>query len=192
MWHDMFSLGVPVLEKIIRPVIVYIFLVAALRLAGKRELAQLNPLDLVVLLTLSNAVQNAIIGNDNSVTGGILGAVALLTANGLASNGFYHHPWLDRVVGGTPTTLIEDGKILRNNLARELITEDELVAVCRKQGVERLSEVETAILETSGTISVFTRQPTLEERIAEQIDRRLDGIEAILREGKPSTSPPTA
>ncbi|HET8524169.1 MAG TPA: YetF domain-containing protein [Thermomicrobiales bacterium] len=192
MWHDMFSLGVPVLEKVFRPVIVYVFLVAALRLAGKRELAQLNPLDLVVLLTLSNAVQNAIIGNDNSVTGGILGAVALLTANAIASNGFYHHPWLDRVVGGTPTTLVEDGKILRDNLARELITEDELIAVCRKQGVERLSEVETAILETSGTISVFTRQPTLEERIAEQIDRRLDAIEAILRETKPSTAPPPA
>jgi uncharacterized membrane protein YcaP (DUF421 family) len=191
MWHDMFYLGVPVLEKIIRPVIVYIFLVAALRLAGKRELAQLNPLDLVVLLTLSNAVQNAIIGNDNSVTGGILGAVALLTANAIASNGFYHHPWPDRVVGGTPTTLIEDGNVLRNNLARELITEDELIAVCRKQGVERLSEVQTAILETSGTISVFTRQPSLEERIALQIDRRLDAIEAILRDsGKPSAAPP--
>ena len=81
MWQDMFALGVPLLEKIVRPALVYAFLVAGLRLAGKRELAQLNPFDLVVLLTLSNTVQNAIIGDDNTVTGGIIGAVALLTIN---------------------------------------------------------------------------------------------------------------
>jgi len=84
IWTDMFHLGLPVVEKILRPVIVYIFLVGGLRLAGKRELAQLNPFDLVVLLTLSNTVRNAIIGDDNSVTGGLLGAVTLLAVNYLA------------------------------------------------------------------------------------------------------------
>ena len=79
--HDMFSLGLPVAEKIIRPVVVYAFLIVGLRLAGKRELAQLNPFDLVVLLTISNTVQNAIIGDDNSVTGGLIGAATLLTVN---------------------------------------------------------------------------------------------------------------
>src|SRR5437588_4146380 len=79
--HDMFFLGVPVAEKLLRPVIVYFFLIAGLRLAGKRELAQLNPFDLIVLLTLSNTVQNAIIGEDNSVTGGVIGAAALLLVN---------------------------------------------------------------------------------------------------------------
>src|ERR1700733_5954560 len=79
--HDMFALGVPVLEKILRPIIVYAFLIVALRLAGKRELAQLNTFDLVVLLTLSNVVQNAIIGDDNTVTGGVLGAATLLAVN---------------------------------------------------------------------------------------------------------------
>jgi len=77
LWHDMFILGLPILEKILLPVIVYFFLVVALRLAGKRELAQLNPFDLVVLLTLSNTVQNALIGNDNTVTGGLIGATTL-------------------------------------------------------------------------------------------------------------------
>ena len=84
LWGDMFHLGLPVLEKVLRPVFVYTFLVVGLRLAGKRELAQLNPFDLVVLLTLSNTVQNAIIGDDNSVTGGVIGATTLLALNYLA------------------------------------------------------------------------------------------------------------
>ena len=79
--HDMFFLGLPIAEKILRPVFVYLFLIVGLRLAGKRELAQLNPFDLVVLLTISNTVQNAIIGDDNSVTGGVIGATTLLFVN---------------------------------------------------------------------------------------------------------------
>src|SRR4051795_9871160 len=81
IWKDMFVMGLPVLEKILRPVIVYAFLIVGLRLAGKRELAQLNPFDLVVLLTLSNTVQNAIIGDDNTITGGVIGASTLLLVN---------------------------------------------------------------------------------------------------------------
>src|SRR4051812_7199706 len=80
-FHDMFVLSLPVLEKVLRPVIVYVFLLIGLRIAGKRELAQLNPFDLIVLLMLSNTVQNAIIGDDNTVTGGVVGAVSLLTLN---------------------------------------------------------------------------------------------------------------
>src|SRR5262249_13758163 len=91
LWHNMFYLGLPVLEKMFRPVIVYIFLIVGLRLAGKRELAQLNPFDLIVLLTLSNTVQNAIIGDDNSVTGGILGASTLLAVNYFVVRFLYGH-----------------------------------------------------------------------------------------------------
>ena len=80
-WSDMFAMQLPILEKILRPICVYLFLLIGLRLAGKRELAQLNPFDLIVLLTLSNTVQNAIIGNDNSITGGLLGAATLLALN---------------------------------------------------------------------------------------------------------------
>ena len=76
--HDMFVLPLPIIEKILRPIAIYVFLVVSFRLAGKRELAQLNPFDLVVLLTLSNTVQNAIIGEDNTVTGGLIGAATLL------------------------------------------------------------------------------------------------------------------
>src|SRR5882757_7171938 len=101
MWKDMFFIGGPILEKILRPVIVYIFLIVGLRLSGKRELAQLNPFDLIVLLTLSNTVQNAIIGNDNSVTGGIIGASALLATNYIVVRFLYSHETIDRVIEGS-------------------------------------------------------------------------------------------
>src|SRR5580704_12877052 len=97
---DMFVLGLPIAEKILRPVVVYLFLIAGLRLAGKRELVQLNPFDLIVLLTLSNTVQNAFIGDDNSVTGGIIGAATLLLVNFLVVRFLFRHEKLDRLVEG--------------------------------------------------------------------------------------------
>src|SRR6202166_5138174 len=103
---DMFVLGLPLLEKILRPVIVYAFLVVGLRLSGKRELVQLNPFDLVVLLTLSNTVQNAIIGDDNSVTGGIIGATSLLVINYLVVRFLYKHRSLDQLIEGRADVLI--------------------------------------------------------------------------------------
>src|SRR6202142_1165748 len=112
IWADMFHLGVPVVEKMLRPVIVYVFLIVGLRLAGKRELAQLNPFDLVVLLLLSNTVQNAIIGDDNSVTGGVIGAATLLIVNYCVVRFLYGHERLDRLVEGEATVLIEHGRIL--------------------------------------------------------------------------------
>src|SRR5216110_375347 len=108
---DMFILMIPVAEKILRPVVVYVFLVVGLRLAGKRELAQLNPFDLVVLLTISNTVQNAIIGDDNSVTGGIIGASTLLIVNHIVVRYLYTHERLERIVEGDADVLIEDGII---------------------------------------------------------------------------------
>src|SRR5437764_1921779 len=107
--HDMFFLGLPLAEKVLRPIIVYIFLIVGLRLAGKRELAQLNPFDLVVLLTLSNTVQNAIIGEDNSITGGIIGAATLLLVNYLVVRFLYGHQRLDVLVEGGCDVLIEEG-----------------------------------------------------------------------------------
>src|SRR3954463_12737238 len=101
-FRDMFILGLPIVEKVIRPILVYAFLVVSLRLAGKRELAQLNPFDFIVLLTLSNTVQNAIIGNDNSVTGGMIGAVTLLVTNYVVVRFFYRHERFERFVEGEP------------------------------------------------------------------------------------------
>src|SRR6201981_744360 len=124
----MFVVGLPLAEKILRPIVVYAFLVISLRLSGKRELAQLNPFDLVVLLTLSNTVQNAIIGNDNSVTGGIIGAASLLAVNYLVVRFLYDHRKIDQLVEGSPDVLIENGKIHEHKLKRELITKEELGA----------------------------------------------------------------
>src|SRR6266446_1668004 len=106
LWRDLFYPDVSILEKIIRPILVYFFLIIGLRLAGKRELAQLNPFDLVVLLTLSNTLQNAIIGEDNTITGGIIGAATLLALNYVVVRFLYSHKKLDRLVEGRRDVLI--------------------------------------------------------------------------------------
>src|SRR5262245_65061957 len=148
IWKDMFVMGLPLLEKILRPIIIYAFLVVSLRLSGKRELVQLNPFDLVVLLTLSNTVQNAIIGEDNTVTGGIIGATSLLVVNYLVVRFLYGHRKLDQLVEGRADVLIEDGKVKSGNLKRELITIAQLEAAARKQGFESISEGQQCVLGT--------------------------------------------
>src|SRR5438132_11407352 len=132
--QHMFFLGLPVAEKVLRPVVVYVFLIVGLRLAGKRELAQLNPFDLVVLLTISNTVQNAIIGDDNSVTGGVIGAGTLLFVNHMVVRYLYGHERLERLVEGDPDLLIDNGVVACDQLKKELITLSELESAAHKQG----------------------------------------------------------
>src|SRR5881394_2447164 len=114
MWNDIFVLGVPLIEKILRPIVVYLALVVLLRIFGKRELAQLNPFDLVVLLSLSNTVQNAIIGDDNSITGGMVGAITLVVTNYVVVRYLFRHRRLDEVLEGKPSTLIKDGHVRKS------------------------------------------------------------------------------
>jgi uncharacterized membrane protein YcaP (DUF421 family) len=178
--HDMFYLGVPVAEKIIRPIAVYFFLIAVLRLAGKRELAQLNPFDLVVLLTLSNTVQNAIIGDDNSVTGGLIGAATLLLVNHVVVRYLYAHEQVDRLVEGAPEVLVEDGAVKMKRLQKELITLAELESAAHKQGFGSLDEIDRAILEPGGTICFIAKKPTTETARHREILDRLDRISARL------------
>ncbi|HEY4231874.1 MAG TPA: YetF domain-containing protein [Lacipirellulaceae bacterium] len=159
LWQNLFVLTVPVLEKIIRPILVYVFLIVGLRLAGKRELAQLNPFDLIVLLTLSNTVQNAIIGNDNTVTGGVIGATTLLAVNYLVVRFLYSHQSWEKVIEGGSDTLIEDGKVLHRHLEKELLTVAELETAAHRQGFRSLEDVERAVLENGGTISFFAKTP---------------------------------
>lgn len=173
---NMFVLSLPVLEKILRPVLVYFFLVVGLRLAGKRELAQLNPFDLVVLLTLSNTVQNAIIGNDNSVTGGVIGATTLLVVNYLVVRYLYKHKELDELVEGKSDYLIRRGKVNQQMMEKELITMAELEAAARKQSIPSLREVENASLEPGGAISFTLREPNPEEKRHRELLERLDGL----------------
>jgi uncharacterized membrane protein YcaP (DUF421 family) len=174
--HDMFVLTVPVAEKILRPIVVYVFLIVGLRLAGKRELAQLNPFDLVVLLTLSNTVQNAIIGDDNSVTGGLIGAATLLLINHWVVRYLYGHDRIDRLVEGASDVLVDDGIVNTGRLKKELITAGELEAAAHKQGFRSLDEVDRAILEPGGSICFIGKRPSPEIERHQDLLARLDQI----------------
>ncbi len=176
MWHNMFVPELSVAEKILRPVLVYLFLVVVVRLAGRRELAQLNSFDLIVLLMLANTVQNATIGNDNSMVGGLIGVTALLLANYLVVRFLYRHPRVDHLLEGGPTVLIRDGRVIPRNLAREAITEEELMEAVRKQGLGSAAEVAGAVLETGGAISVVPRRPTPAEERLRLLEGKLDEV----------------
>jgi uncharacterized membrane protein YcaP (DUF421 family) len=176
MWHNMFALGLPILEKILRPILVYLFLIIGLRLSGKRELAQLNPFDLVVLLTLSNTVQNAIIGDDNTITGGVIGATSLLVINYLVVRFLYDHRKLDQLVEGCADILVQDGKVFTKRLKRELITKEELAAAARKQGFESLSEVRQCVLEPGGTLTFVARKPDTEDLRHRELVSKLEAL----------------
>jgi uncharacterized membrane protein YcaP (DUF421 family) len=180
MWHDIFAVGVPLLEKIIRPIIVYFFLVVLLRAFGKRELAQLNPFDLVVLLSLSNTVQNAIIGNDNSLSGGLIGAFTLLGVNYLVVRFLFRHRRLDQIFEGRPTTLVDHGKVVKTALAKELLTHAELLTVLHRQGFDRLDDVERCVLEPGGTFYIHRKSPPTEEVEHREVMQRLDDLKAKL------------
>jgi uncharacterized membrane protein YcaP (DUF421 family) len=192
LWTDMFVLAIPVAEKILRPIVVYFFLVIGLRLAGKRELAQLNPFDLVVLLTLSNTVQNAIIGDDNSVTGGILGAATLLFVNFLVVRFLFRHEKLDRLVEGDSTVLIDHGKVLEHRLAKEVLTRQELVAAAHKQGFASLEEVDLATLDPSGTICFVGKKPAPEESRHRELLERIDELTREVTTLRLRVAPPSA
>jgi uncharacterized membrane protein YcaP (DUF421 family) len=183
---DMFALGVPVAEKILRPIIVYVFLVIGLRLAGKRELAQLNPFDLIVLLMLSNTVQNAIIGEDNSVSGGLIGATTLLMLNHFVVKYLYNHEGLDRLIEGDPDVLIEAGKVKLDRLKEELLSVSELETAAHKQGFASLDEIDRAVLDPGGNIAFFARRPTPDISRHQEILERLDAVSAQLASLKAS------
>ena len=173
MWHDifvhMFVLTLPVLEKIIRPIIVYFFLLIGLRLAGKRELAQLNPFDFIVLMTLSNTVQNAIIGDDNTVLGGMIGAAALIAINYAVVRSARNSRFLQRLLAGRGSILVKDGVIQKDHLDREMINKAELLAAAHKQGIMSLKEVEYCVLEPTGTLTFIQRKPTSDSIRHEEI-----------------------
>ena len=177
MWHDIFAVGAPVLEKIIRPIIIYVVLVVLLRTFGKRELAQLNPFDLVVLLSLSNTVQNAIIGNDNSLSGGLVGAFTLLGINYLVVRFLFRHRRLDQLFEGKPTTLVEHGHLVKHALARELLTRAELLTVLHRQGFDGLEEVERCVLEPGGTFYIQRKLPAVEKIQHDEIMHRLADLD---------------
>jgi uncharacterized membrane protein YcaP (DUF421 family) len=181
LYHDMFHLPLPLSEKILRPVIVYLCLIVFLRLFGKRELAQLNPFDLVVLLSLSNTVQNAMIGEDNSVTGGIVGAFALLAINWALMWFLYRSPKVNAALEGEPSVLIRDGMVDDMEMKRQILTMEELASVLNKNGFTDAADVETCVLEPGGTFYVKGKSPSSDEAGQKQL---MDAIKALSDEVK--------
>ena len=159
MLHDLFSMGPSVGEKILRAVLIYVFLLAALRVGGKRELGQLNTMDFVVLLAVANAVQNGIIGQDDSVTGAIIGATSLFFLNEAAAFASSKSARMHRLLVGTPTTLVEKGVLLENALRRERMSVSDLMEALLENGAEDIRDVERCVMEPSGKIVVTLRKP---------------------------------
>lgn len=152
MWHDLFVSGIPFTEKVLRTVAVYAGLAILLRLAGKRDLAQLNTFDLVVMLLLSNIVQNAVIGPDNSLLGGLLGAAVLVALNALVVRAAASSDRLHRLFEGSPTVLVRDGRCDERAMRREGLRKADVVSALRRQGAAGLEEVEELVLAPGGTM----------------------------------------
>ncbi len=184
--HDMFRLPIPLVEKILRPVIVYLCLIGFLRLFGKRELAQLNPFDLVVLLSLSNTVQNAIIGDDNSVTGGIVGAFSLLAINWALMWLLYRTPKLTAALEGEPSTIIREGVLDEAEMKRQTLTHEDLISVLNKNGFNEISDVDVCVLEPNGTFFVKGKTPSSDDvergELMAMVGELRDEVRALRRE----------
>lgn len=166
VWSDLFHLQVPVWDKVLRTVLVYAGLALLLRIAGKRDLAQLNTFDLVVMLLLSNVVQNAIIGPDNSLTGGLVGAALLVAFNALWVRVVNRRPKLTAFFEGTPTTLVQDGKVV-SSLHRLGLRASDVAAAVRRQGAASIGEIEKASLEPGGTIVVDLKPDAQDVTVAD-------------------------
>lgn len=177
IFNHLFILTIPVLEKIIRPIIVYLFLIIGLRLAGKRELGQLNPFDLIVLLTISNTVQNAIIGEDNSLIGGLIGAATLLIVNYIVVRSIHKNHFLERLLEGDSEYLIKYGHIQKAWMEKESIDITELEIAAHKQGFESLDIIETAKIDQEGNIIFVPKSSHQDEKRHQQLLERLDKME---------------
>ena len=155
----MFVLSVPWWEIVVRTVVVYIVVFLLLRVSGKRELGQMTPFELVVLLVIANAVQNAMNGGDNSLLGGIIAAATLIGTNLVVQRLAHRVPFLERVFSSEPTILISNGRIVDRNCEREDVSVEELEMAAREKGIGELKNVHTAILEVNGDISIIPKDP---------------------------------
>jgi len=153
----MFTMAVPWWEFVVRGIIVYAFLLVFLRITGKRNVGQYDPFDLILLLILSNAVQNSMNAGDNSLIGGLISATTLIISHTLMAQATYRSPRLSRIIDGTPLALIEHGEVNKNTMARELITADDLKAALHAAGCLHAYEVERATIETNGQITIVMR-----------------------------------
>ena len=180
MWHELFALHPSVAEKVLRAVLVYAFLVIALRVGGKRELGQLSTIDFVVLLAVANAVQNGIIGTDDSVTGAVIGATTLFLVNGLVIMAVIRNRTARRLLVGHATVLVVDGQVLEDNLRKERLSREDLMQAVAEQGGGSLADVTRCAIEANGHISVTLRSADGSAELLGQVLERLAVIEKRL------------
>ncbi len=199
VWHDLTHLGVPVSDKALRTIFVYGGLVVLLRLAGKRMLSQLNTFDLVVVLLLSNVVQNAIIGPDNSLLGGLIGAALLVAMNAI----WERVATSSKVLQGSPTTLVKEGVVDQAAIERVGLRVPEVMAALHAQGADRVEDVEVAMLEPGGAVrmeltpdargATYGELRHAVEELRGHLDERLAALEASLAAAvRSAPSPPVA
>ena len=176
--HDLFTMGVPIVEKAIRTVAVYFGILLLLRLAGKRDMAQLNSFDFVVLLLLSNVVQNAVIGEDNSLVGGALGAAILVLGNSIIVRVVRRSAVAVRLFEGHPTTLVRDGELDHAAVRHLGLREEDVVQAVRHQGANDVDEVLEAVLEPGGSIVVTLKdeEENATKADVERLEAKLDAL----------------
>lgn len=177
-WTNIFTLDdtVTIGEKIVRPMIVYAALIVLLRVFGKRELAQLNPFDLVVILSLSNTVQNAIIGPDNSVVGGLIGAASLLAINFCLAKFKWSSRPVESFIEGSPVVLIDKGNVNERALKRELITRRDLDIIAHNKGFEDAGDIERLVLDPNGSFLVDGKDEVKDARFKVEILKRISDL----------------
>jgi uncharacterized membrane protein YcaP (DUF421 family) len=182
MWHDLLSVQIPIAEKVLRTVGVYALIVVLFRLSGKRGLANLNTFDFVVIFLLSNVVQNAIIGNDNSLLGAAIGAVTLVTVNALLNRWLASDERAVRLLEGTPTTIIQDGKMFTSALKRLAVRPGEIEHAVRLQNGEAISDVAVGRLEPDGQLVIVLKPSEQNATRADvtRLETRLAAIEDLL------------
>jgi uncharacterized membrane protein YcaP (DUF421 family) len=175
---DLWTMGIPILEKAIRTFGVYAGLVILLRLGGKRDLAQLNSFDLIVLLILANVVQNAVIGNDNSLAGGLIGATFLVAVNAVVVRLFRGHKTAVRVFEGDPTLLVRDGEVQEGNIRRLGLRRSDVDVAVRRQGTDRIDQVSKATLEPGGLmlVELYEEQHDATQADIRRIEMKLDQL----------------
>lgn len=193
MWRDLLVPQIPVLEKVLRTVLVYATIVLLFRLVGKRGLAQLNTFDFVVMFLLSNVVQNAVIGDDDSFVGGAVGAVTLIAMSTALDRVIAHSPRAARVLEGVPTTVVADGRPVPREIRKLVLRRQDLEQAVRLQNGDALSDVATGVLEPSGHL-VVSLKPGAQNATRHDIDRILDRLAALEArlapgEGLPPGSP---
>lgn len=184
MWERIFQLDetVSLLEKILRPILVYLVLIVLIRIFGRRELGQLNPLDLIVLLMLSETIQNAIIGEDSSVTGGIIGAGVLLLMNYVFAFLKFRSKTLETFIEGKPSVLIEDGKLNESVVRREMLTKEDLDVVAHEEGYSSADEIKKCVLDPNGTFLVEGKEDSKDEKFKKDVLQKIENLSKQIAE----------